>query len=152
MNRKAKILIIDDDLVLLAALPDMLAFHLDHVEVETVACPVEAIQRVQNDQHEVVICDLAMPHMDGIAVLKHLQTSSPATICILMTGHWDETIQMKARQAGAFTCVPKPLERKTLLDTIRRALATALCPDPTDTKAVPDPNVSTSLISSSDCL
>jgi DNA-binding NtrC family response regulator len=152
MNRKSKILIIDDNLALLAALPDMLAFHLDHVEVETIACPVEAIQGVQAAHHDVVVCDLAMPHMDGITFLKHLQISSLATICILMTGHWDETIQMKARQAGAFACVPKPLERKTFLDTIKRALATALCLNPTDTKAVPAPNVSTPLISSSDCL
>lgn len=152
MIRQAKILIIDDDLVLLAALPDMLAFHLDHVEVETVAFPVEAVQRVQSAQHDVVICDLAMPHMDGLTVLKHLQISSPATICILMTGHWDETIQMKAQQAGAFACVSKPLERKTFLGTIRRALATALCHDPIGDKVVPNLNVSTPLISSPDSL
>ncbi|MDQ6734634.1 MAG: response regulator [Nitrospirota bacterium] len=121
----------------------MLAFNLDRVEVEAIACPVEAVQRVQGAQHDLVICDLAMPRMDGIAVLKHLQISSPATVCILMTGHWDKEIQMKAQQAGAFACVPKPLERKTLLGTIRHALATALRPDPTGDNAVPDSNVST---------
>lgn len=79
------------------------------------ACPVEAVHRVQGAQHDLVICDLAMPRMDGIAVLKHLQISSPATVCILMNGYWDKEIELKAQRAGAFACVPKPLERKTFL-------------------------------------
>jgi len=144
MPGTAKILVIDDDLTLLAALPDMLIFNLDRVEVEVIACPVEAVQRVQGVAYDVIICDVAMPRLDGIAVLQQLRISSPATRCILMTGHWDEEIRTKAQQAGAFACVPKPIERHTFLETIRQALATDMHASLKDHTAVPDSSVSTS--------
>lgn len=144
MPRAAKILIIDDDLALLAALPDMLTFNLDCVEVEGIACPLEAVQRVQGAAYDVIICDLAMPRLDGIAVLQQLRISSPPTRCILMTGHWDEEIRTKAQQAGAFACVPKPIERNTFLDTVRQALAADILAGLNDSTAVPDSSVSTS--------
>ncbi|HKN88322.1 MAG TPA: response regulator [Nitrospiraceae bacterium] len=144
MPRIAKILIIDDDLALLAALPDMLTFNLDRIEVDVNACPVQAVQRVQEATYDVVICDLAMPRLDGIAVLQQLRMSSPSTLCILMTGHWNEEIRTKAQQAGAFACVPKPIERNAFLETIRQALATDVRTGLTDHTAVPDSNVSTS--------
>jgi DNA-binding NarL/FixJ family response regulator len=144
MPRTHNILIIDDDPALLAALPEMLTFNLDRVEFEVIACPIEAVQRVQGAAYDVILCDLAMPRLNGIAVLQQLRISSPHTRCILMTGHWDEEIRTKAQQAGAFACVPKPIERNTFLDTIRRALATDIRASLKDPTAVPDSSVSTS--------
>lgn len=125
MLRQAKILVIDDDPALLEALPETLAFNLTPVvRVEAIACPIEAVQKVQGVPYDVVICDLAMPRMDGMAVLKHLQTTCPHTKFILMTGHFNQEIQTAARQAGAYACVPKPIERIAFLGIVKQALAT----------------------------
>lgn len=71
----------------------------------------------------VVVSDIRMPGMDGMALLRRLQSIDPGLPVILMTGHGDVPMAVEAMQRGAFDFLQKPFRDDDLAERIRRALA-----------------------------
>ena len=68
---------------------------------------------------DIVIMDLEMPVMDGLAATKALKSSIPESQVIILTIHDDETSRQNAREAGAAGFVSKHADEVVLLNTIR---------------------------------
>ncbi|MFC3675411.1 response regulator FixJ [Ferrovibrio xuzhouensis] len=85
------------------------------------------------------VVDIRMPGMDGLALLEHLRSRGIALPVLVMTGHGDVPLAVRAMKAGAADFIEKPYSNATLLDSIGRALAAAQAGqavqiDPDDTR------------------
>jgi two-component system response regulator GlrR len=119
-KRKARILVVDDDPGLLRLLTIRLRAESYDVEaVESAALALAAAGRFRPD---LVISDLRMDQMDGIGLLKELQTRWPGLKVILLTAHGTIPDAVQATQMGAFGFLTKPVDKQELLDHVQKAL------------------------------
>jgi len=86
------------------------------------------------------VVDLRMPGMDGLTLLEHLRGKGIALPVLVVTGHGEVPLAVRAMKAGAADFIEKPYSNSTLLEAIDRALTSAhtglLTPiDPADTQA-----------------
>lgn len=90
--------------------------------VDTAQDGVTAINAVQMRMFDVVLCDVRMPKVDGIEVLKFIKTNFPNTEVIMLTGTADVRIAVECMKIGAYDHIMKPTTSEDLLSTIERAL------------------------------
>jgi two-component system C4-dicarboxylate transport response regulator DctD len=115
----AQILIVDDDSDHLAALCDLMTAS-GH-EVHGCSGAQDALDSLVRAP-DLLISDLRMPGMDGIALLKEVRRRALAFPVILLTGHGDVGHAVEAIRAGAEDFLEKPYESAHLLAVVRRAL------------------------------
>ena len=117
---KGKILLVDDDPGLLRLLSIRLrAEGFDVVAVESAHDALGSLNRFSPD---LVITDLRMDKLDGIGLLKELQTRSPGLRVIIITAHGTIPDAVTATQHGAFGFLTKPIDKDELLSLVERAL------------------------------
>ncbi len=119
-NRKGKILLVDDDPGLLRLLS--IRLRAESYEVEAVESAEKALAVVSQFRPDLVITDLRMDKMDGIGLLKELQTRSPGLRVLIMTAHGTIPDAVIATQSGAFGFLTKPIDKDELMNTVERAL------------------------------
>jgi two-component system response regulator AtoC len=90
--------------------------------VDTAQDGVTAINAVQTKLYDVVLCDVKMPKVDGIEVLKFIKTNYPNTEVIMLTGTGDVKVAVECMKVGAYDHILKPTTSDDLLTTIERAL------------------------------
>ena len=78
------------------------------------ADPREALQHISKGKSRVVLCDLKMPGMDGLAFVDHALRRDPGVYVILMTGFYSLESAVEALKRGAYDYLPKPLDRQRL--------------------------------------
>lgn len=76
-------------------------------------------------QPEVIVSDIRMPQMDGMALLNEVHTHFPDIPVIIMTAHSDLDSAVNAYQSGAFEYLPKPFDIEEAVSLVQRALAHA---------------------------
>lgn len=114
-----RVLIVDDEQELVAALVERLDIRgIDAVGVGTGAASLE---KIREQDFDVVLLDLKMPGMDGFEVIRRMHQDKPDLRIILLTGHCDAENTDKARQAGACDCLVKPVSIDTLLQQLHQA-------------------------------
>ncbi|QQG66547.1 sigma-54-dependent transcriptional regulator [Desulfobulbus oligotrophicus] len=116
-----KILVVDDEQDMLVFLSKMLVKKCGYV-VMSAASGEEALTNVQAESPDVVLTDIKMPGMDGLALLQRLCASDPTMTIILMTGHGTIEMAVRALKDGAYDFVEKPFDNEHILQTIRRAV------------------------------
>ena len=115
-----KVLLVDDETNLL----NSLSLTLRKFAVETESDPLRALERVKNEDFAVVISDMRMPKMDGVELLRAISHESPDTVRIMLTGHGDMKVAMKAiNTGGVFKFMTKPVDAKEMRETVTQALA-----------------------------
>ena len=119
-KRKAKILVVDDDPGLLRLLT--IRLRAENYEVEAVENGVAAVAAASRFRPDLVITDLRMDQMDGIGLLKELQSRWPGLKVILLTAHGTIPDAVQATQMGAFGFLTKPVDKQELLDHVQKAL------------------------------
>lgn len=117
---KSRILIVDDE-------PDIaliLKLHLEDqgYETERARDGVEAIERLEREQFDLMLLDIKMPRMDGIRVLEKLRDLRPDQAVIMMTAHGSEYIAVEAMKKGAVDYIAKPFSVDELLKKVERSL------------------------------
>jgi len=80
-----------------------------------------ALKRLAPDFGGIVVSDIRMPGMDGMALLRRLQSVDPGLPVILMTGHGDVPMAVEAMRIGAFDFVEKPFDPERLTELCAKA-------------------------------
>jgi two-component system response regulator GlrR len=119
-SSKGKILLVDDDPGLLRLLS--IRLRAEGFDVEAVDSAHKALASVNRFGPDLVITDLRMDKMDGIGLLKELQTRSPGLRVIIITAHGTIPDAVTATQHGAFGFLTKPIDKDELLLLVERAL------------------------------
>ncbi|AMK12774.1 MAG: sigma-54-dependent transcriptional regulator [Pseudodesulfovibrio sp.] len=81
-----------------------------------------ALKDITPDYAGIVLTDVKMPGMDGLAFQKHIQDIDPHIPVVLFTGHGDIAMAVEAIQGGAYDFVEKPFDPEQIVETIKRAL------------------------------
>ncbi|WKN23739.1 sigma-54-dependent transcriptional regulator [Azotobacter vinelandii] len=115
-----QILFIDDEAPIREAVQQWL--ELSGLAVRTCAHAEEALALLDADFPGVVVSDVRMPGMDGLALLERLKALDAELPVIMVTGHGDVPMAVTAMQQGAYDFIEKPFSPERLLGSLRRAL------------------------------
>jgi DNA-binding NtrC family response regulator len=115
--------IVDDDLAVLKSLTEVLEEL--KLELFTSSDPFQALEAIKVTAPSVVITDLKMPGMDGMALLKRIREFSPGTQVIVITGHGSIEDAVAAMRQGAYDFISKPFRLAQIEATVQRALEKA---------------------------
>src|SRR5438552_7153277 len=121
---KSTILIVDDDPALLQALPQVLYLRLDGIEVHTSDSALEALKLIREYNYDAIVSDIRMPGMDGLELLEKIQELRPDTPTLLITGHGEHDLAVRALRGGAYDFIQKPIDRDYLVAALQRAIQT----------------------------
>jgi signal transduction histidine kinase len=116
-----RILIVDDEAAQLAALVNTLT-HQGYMTVGA-ASGAEALATLRQQSFDLVLTDLKMPGMDGVALLREALAIDANLVAVLMTGHGTITSAVEAMQTGALDYILKPFKLSAVLPVLARALA-----------------------------
>jgi two-component system response regulator PilR (NtrC family) len=119
-NKEARILVVDDEPMMADSLKQNLAE--EGYTVDTAATGAEAIELFDRGGHHLAICDLQLPDMDGLNVLRHMKDTRPATEVIVVTGYGTVARAVEATKAGAFYFVEKPFDFDQIQPLVEKAL------------------------------
>lgn len=115
-----RILIVDDDPQAHQAL--QLLFRAEGYPVQLAESAAQALEMIDRAPPDVVLTDLQMPEMDGIALCRGLHAHSPGLPVIVLTGFADTSTAVRALQAGAEDYLTKPVDFDELQVSIQRAI------------------------------
>jgi PAS domain S-box-containing protein len=119
---RPRVLLVDDDAALLEALPETLRLRLEGVDVDTCDSAAEALERIERTDYDVIVSDIKMPGMDGLALLAELKRRRPSTPALLITGHGERDLAFAALRGGAHDLVQKPIDRDYFVASLERAI------------------------------
>jgi DNA-binding NtrC family response regulator len=119
-NKDVRILIIDDE----EMMTDSLLQHFieEGYSVDTAGTGAEAIERFEQGGHHLAICDLNLPDMGGLEVMRHMKDARPNTEVIMISGQGSTPKAVEATKAGAFDFVDKPFDFEELQLRVENAL------------------------------
>src|SRR5204863_197150 len=117
------VLIVDDDPALLQALPQALRLRMGGVTVETADSAGVALDRIAVRDYDAIVTDIKMPGMDGLALLAEIRTRRPDTPTLVITGHGENELVVRALRGGACDFIQKPIDRDYLVAALYRAIA-----------------------------
>mgnify|MGYP001812395398 CR=1 FL=1 len=119
-QHQGKILLVDDDPGLLRLLS--IRLRAEGYDVEAVESAHKALGVLHRFGPDLVITDLRMDKMDGIGLLKELQTRSPGLRVVIVTAHGTIPDAVVATQSGAFGFLTKPIDKDELMQTVQKAI------------------------------
>ncbi|OGS24658.1 MAG: hypothetical protein A2297_07645 [Elusimicrobia bacterium RIFOXYB2_FULL_48_7] len=115
-EKRSRILVVDDEPDIVIILGEFLS--KEGFKVFTAHTGAQALEKVKNEQVHLVLLDIAMPGMDGIAALKEIKKLKPEMNVIMITAYRDAEKVVNAFRLGAFDCVFKPIDFKYLRNSI----------------------------------
>jgi DNA-binding response OmpR family regulator len=123
MTQKADILVIEDDPALLRGLMDVLVFN--GYAVRGVADGREGLQAALERPSDLVLLDLMLPGMDGLAVCRAVRARRPTQAVIMITARGSEGDIVAGFKAGADDYIPKPFSLRELMVRVEAVLRRA---------------------------
>ena len=119
MARAMKVAIVDDEADMRASISQWLA--LSGFDTETHASAEDALKAIGPEFPGVVISDIKMPGMDGMALLKRLMGMDSGLPVIMITGHGDVPMAVEAMRVGAFDFLEKPFNPDRMTELAKKA-------------------------------
>ncbi|HBA71152.1 MAG: two-component system response regulator [Geobacteraceae bacterium GWC2_55_20] len=117
-----RILVVDDEENAREALSKILAH--DGYDVSSAANGVEALNYLRNKDVELIITDINMPEMNGLAFLRELNRCRPESNVIMLTAYGEVESYLEAMNLGAFEYINKPIRYDDLKKVINKILKT----------------------------
>ena len=116
--RPWQVLIVDDDMDLREGVGDWLAS--EGFVVVTAEDGIEALDRIEAARFDAIVCDLDMPRLRGIELVRRLRGRGHDLVVVLLSGRFD--LLASARDLGQVYALGKPFSPDRLLSTLREAL------------------------------
>jgi ATP-dependent Lon protease len=120
MNRKARVLVVDDEEIARKNLDRVLT--KEDYEVTTAADGETALRELDSSEFDVVLADLKMSGIDGMELLDRVRIRHPETRVIMVTGYATVPSAIEAVQKGAFHYIAKPFKLDEVRDAVKRAI------------------------------
>ncbi|HZH69404.1 MAG TPA: sigma-54 dependent transcriptional regulator [Flavobacteriaceae bacterium] len=117
-----KILIIEDESAIRRVLHKILSEENSTYKVVEAEDGLEGLEKIKNDDFDLVLCDIKMPKMDGVEVLEAAKKIKPEVPFVMISGHGDLDTAVNTMRLGAFDYISKPPDLNRLLNTVRIAL------------------------------
>ncbi|MDN3666463.1 sigma-54-dependent transcriptional regulator [Algibacter miyuki] len=117
-----KILVIEDEAAIRRVLVKILSEENDTYQVEEAEDGLVGIEKIKNDDFDLILCDIKMPKMDGVEVLEATKKIKPEIPMVMISGHGDLDTAVNTMRLGAFDYISKPPDLNRLLNTVRNAL------------------------------
>lgn len=114
------ILVVDDDPQILMLLSELLTGNGFHVE--TASNGASGLEKVQQENYDLMLCDVWMPSMTGLQVLEQMGAMSSKPPVIMMTADDTPDTVLKAVRGQALQVVGKPFKTQAMLDLVRQTL------------------------------
>ena len=130
-----KVLVVDDDPRLREALEVGVQLQWQDAQVLTASDGESGLDRFFDEEPDVVLLDVTMPHMNGFEVLKAIRQASDVPV-IMLTARGDDVDQVRGLELGADDYVAKPFSHLALMARIKAALRRAELPPPL--QSIPD--------------
>jgi DNA-binding NtrC family response regulator len=118
MKENARVLVVDDEVMVCVALTNWL--QEENYLAEAVHDGRQAIALVRQENWDIVLLDLRMPGMDGMEVLKQIREIAPQSVVIIMTAYASIPSAVQAMKDGAYDYVVKPLDVDQLARMLKR--------------------------------
>jgi two-component system, NtrC family, nitrogen regulation response regulator NtrX len=118
----SKILIIEDEAAIRRVLTKILSEENDTYTVEDAEDGIQGLEKIKNNDYDLVLCDIKMPKMDGVEVLEAVKKIKPEIPMVMISGHGDMETAIQTMRLGAFDYISKPPDLNRLLNTVRNAL------------------------------
>jgi DNA-binding NarL/FixJ family response regulator len=118
------ILIVDDDPALLQALPQTVSLRLPQAQVDTSDSAHRALELIRAHDYDAIVSDIKMPGMDGLELLTKVHELRPETLTLLITGHGDHALAIRALRSGAYDYILKPIDRDYFVAALEHAIQT----------------------------
>src|SRR5262245_27652422 len=115
-----RILLVDDEAGIRSTLTKVLAD--EGYEVEAVGTGEKALDRLKDDGFHLVLLDVWLPKKDGLTVLQDLRASGNEVPVVVISGHANIDMAVKATRLGAFDFIEKPLSLEKVTLAVRNAL------------------------------
>lgn len=119
-KKDVRILVIDDEPTIADSLKQNLVE--EGYSVDVAATGADAIELFDQGGHHVAICDLQLPDMDGLEVMRHIKDARPNSEVIVVTAHGSVAKAVEATKGGAFDFVDKPFDFEELQLRVENAL------------------------------
>lgn len=118
----SKILIIEDEAAIRRVLTKILSEESDTYKVDEAEDGLQGLEKIKNEDYDLVLCDIKMPKMDGEEVLEAVKKIKPEIPMVMISGHGDLETAVNTMRLGAFDYISKPPDLNRLLNTVRNAL------------------------------
>jgi DNA-binding NtrC family response regulator len=116
----SKILIIDDERIIRSTLREILEY--EKYEISEAQDGEQGLKMIQEEDYDLVLCDIKMPKIDGLEVLEKAAELDRSPQFIMISAHGSIETAVEATKKGAFDFIPKPPDLNRLLLTVRNAL------------------------------
>lgn len=117
--QRARILLVDDEVEFTETMKRLLE-HRGY-EVTAVDSGSNAIKAIGESKYDVMVLDLKMPGMDGIATLKEINKLQMQTQTLVLTGHGAINTALEAQKLGAYDYLTKPCDIDELIEKLEAA-------------------------------
>jgi two-component system nitrogen regulation response regulator NtrX len=118
-----KVLLIEDEASIRAVLKDILKDQKElNLTIEEAKDGAEGLAKLEADNFDLALCDIKMPKMDGMEVLKAAKEKGVATTFVMISAHGTTELAVDATKMGAYDFLQKPPDLNRLLITVRNAL------------------------------
>jgi two-component system nitrogen regulation response regulator NtrX len=118
-----KILIIEDEEPIRRVLVKILTEENSEFVLSEAVDGKQGIKLINDEEFDLILCDIKMPKMDGLEVLEQAKKSGISTPFIMLTGHGNVETAVHAMKVGAYDFIPKPPDLNRLLISVRNAIA-----------------------------
>jgi len=136
MNDQLSILVLDDETVVGQRLEKALKKNGHYVEV--FVDPLQAVERLDAREFDIVVTDIRMDDMDGISLLEHVLARNQRTKFIMITGYATLELARESLAKGAFDFIAKPFELNEVRNAIEKARETLQHQDSQDRESASD--------------
>ncbi|MFI1770781.1 sigma-54-dependent transcriptional regulator [Thalassobellus citreus] len=117
-----KILVIEDEAAIRRVLVKILSEENDNYQVDQAEDGLSGVEKIKNEDFDLILCDIKMPKMDGVEVLEATKKIKPEIPIVMISGHGDLDTAVNTMRLGAFDYISKPPDLNRLLNTVRNAL------------------------------
>ena len=79
-----------------------------------------ALERATAERFDIILCDVRMPELDGLAFLRAYQSRGGGALVVMMSAYGGEQAALAAMKEGAYDYIPKPFRADEVILTLRR--------------------------------